>query len=418
MIVLTLTALLLGLSGFLPRSGDAIDPTVAATLRLRQEAAVAAARPPAPESFDFDPNVVTADELRRLGLDDRQVRSWLKYRGDRNNAFRSPADVGELFLLSQEEKDRLIPLAFVKKTVRASSGRQRAGFPFNPNTVGLDSLTLLGLSPKQAAAFVRFRDNARYPPAFRRPEDLRRFGAMNEDQAAHLVANAVIPTNKRPPPPRQRFRFDPNVVSVDSLQLLGFPAWQARMIDRYRAGRPVTFRQPEDLRRIDRLDSALVEELLELIDISPTAATAPRTYASAKPQPAPASLDINRADTSQWRSLPGIGSYRAKRIVRFREVLGGFVSPEQVGDTRGLPDSVFQQILPYLRASPVFGKLAINHADRATLAAHPYVSRNLANALVSYRENHGPFRSRADLKAIRILDEKTTNRLLPYLSFE
>jgi DNA uptake protein ComE-like DNA-binding protein len=55
-------------------------------------------------------------------------------------------------------------------------------------------------------------------------------------------------------------------------------------------------------------------------------------------------IDINEADSAQWESLYGIGPYLAKRIITFRESLCGFVSVEQVKETYGLRDSVFQSI--------------------------------------------------------------------------
>lgn len=392
-------------------------------------------RPP-PETFAFDPNTVSATELQRLGLSSRQAAGWLKFRGNRDNAFRSAEDIGKLFVLSEDDKARLIPLA----SVTASAGkdfkarRQVQSFAFDPNTVTARDLERLGLSPKQASAFVNYRSKSKYGRAFRKAEDIRRLSTMSDTQKDHLVSLAVIPPEEdKPKVPAQRFRFDPNKISADSFQLLGFAAWQAKSLVRYRGDREITFRRPTDLRRVGALDSALVEEVLGLIDIALPTSTAPArmrpralseaapetyAYTPKPPPPPPASFDINSSDTIAWKSLPGIGAYRAKRIVRFRDALGGFSSVNQVAETRGLPDSTFQAIVQYLAPGKIYRPIAINRAKYEELKKHPYISRNLANSIVKNREKFGRFNGPEDLSRLRLINDRNKALIVPYLSFE
>jgi DNA uptake protein ComE-like DNA-binding protein len=415
-------------------SGEPSPLVLSAAASLHAERAVMEAksfRPP-PVSFAFDPNTVSAAELVSLGLSEKQAAGWLKFRGRRTNAFRRPEEIGKLYVLSEEDKARLIPLAYVRGEGKRSRP-QVQGFVFDPNTVSADDLERLGLSRKQAAAFVKYRSYAKYGRAFRKPEDLRRLGTLSDQQKDHLIKYAKIPQEEKvPAPPPQQFRFDPNTISVDSFALLGFPNWQAKSLLRYRGDRPVTFRRATDLRRVKSLDSALVEAVIPLIDIVPvpytapafapdgTAESGPATYAyqPKTPPPPPESFDINASDTSAWRGLSGIGSYRAKRIVRYREALGGFYSVDQVSTTRGLPDSTFQAIRSFLKASPIFRPLTINSASYEALKNHPYISRNLANSIVQNREKAGRFNGPADLRRLRLIKEDELPRLLPYFSFE
>jgi DNA uptake protein ComE-like DNA-binding protein len=383
-------------------------------------------RPP-PETFTFDPNTVTADELQRLGLSGKQAAGWLKFRGTRSNAFRKAEDIGKLYVLTEDDKARLIPLARVaaSSTRGYKARRQVQSFVFDPNTVAAQDLERLGLSPKQASAFVNYRNASKYGPAFKKPEDIRRLSTMSDAQKDHLVSLAVIPPEEeKPKVAAQRFRFDPNKISVDSFQLLGFPSWQAKSLARYRGDREITFRRPTDLRRVGALDAALVEEVIGLIDIalptSPAPAAAPTTYAYTPkpPPPPPASFDINRSDTIAWRTLPGIGAYRAKRIVRYRDLLGGFASVAQVAETRGLPDSTFQAIVEYLAPGKIYRPIVINRAKYEEMKKHPYISRNLANSIVKNREKFGRFNGPEDLRRLRLINEKNLPQLLPYFSFE
>ena len=59
--------------------------------------------------------------------------------------------------------------------------------------------------------------------------------------------------------------------------------------------------------------------------------------------------------------------------------------------------------------------LDVNTASFEVLQAHPYVGKRLARVLVAYRQQHGPFQQPADLRKIRILDEDSFNKMLPYL---
>ncbi len=416
-----LLLLLSGLAGWLNTSGPgAPDASIwEAAEQLRAEQVLADARDfrPPPEAFRFDPNTVTAEELLRLGLSEKQAASWLKFRGSRSDAFRRPEDVAKLFVLSEDDKARLLPLLeFAGR--EGYGGRNWPGeenFAFDPNTVSAEDLQRLGLSEKQAAAWVRYR--SRSPTTFRRPEDIRRLSTLSDADKERLIGLAVIAPPNSSVVPAQRFRFDPNTISADSLELLGFPRWQAESLLRYRAGRPVTFRRATDLRRVKSLDSTLVESLLPLVEL-PAGAAPAVSYVPKGPPPPPGSFDINRADTTAWRSLPGVGRYRALSIVRFREALGGFYSVEQVADTRGLPDSTFQAIAPYLKASPVPRPLAINRATYEELVRHPYINRNLANSIVNNREKAGRFNGPEDLRRLRLIKEEELPRLLPYFSFE
>lgn len=142
----------------------------------------------------------------------------------------------------------------------------------------------------------------------------------------------------------------------------------------------------------------------------------------AKAQPdkgyTPKSIDINKADTTVFISLPGIGSRLASRIVNYREKLGGFISVEQVGETFGLPDSTFEKIKPWLTvSSTAVQKININRATPEQLKT-PYINFNLANIIYQYRLQHGLYKSLADLKKIMLIDEVLFNKITPYLTVE
>jgi DNA uptake protein ComE-like DNA-binding protein len=249
--------------------------------------------------------------------------------------------------------------------------------------------------------------------------------------------------------PAALFPFDPNQLPADGWQRLGIPEKVIRTILNY-LGKGGRFRKPEDLGRIYGMREKDVERLLPYVRIPERPKPVlPKTEGSHErssfTNTPPASrkdlpnggqgsgaditvptirrkkysyIDINTADTSAWMSFPGIGSRLAFRIVQYREKLGGFHSADQVGETYALPDSTFQKIRPWLNCpNPVLRKIRINDAGVEELRQHPYLRWNLANAIVQYRLQHGPFHSEADLQNIILLNPLLISKIAPYLEY-
>ena len=107
------------------------------------------------------------------------------------------------------------------------------------------------------------------------------------------------------------------------------------------------------------------------------------------------------------------------RIINFRDKLGGFYKAEQVAETFGLADSVFQKIKSRLTLSnSAVKQFNINTASVDELKAHPYIKYNLANAIVQYRTQHGNFASVADIKQIMMVTEEMYSKAAPYLKVQ
>ncbi|WP_126244210.1 ComEA family DNA-binding protein [Chitinophaga rhizosphaerae] len=132
-----------------------------------------------------------------------------------------------------------------------------------------------------------------------------------------------------------------------------------------------------------------------------------------KPPPV---IGINAADSAEWERLPYIGAGYAGRIVRFRNRLGGFHSVIQVGETYGLPDSVFKKIQPYLRlGDESLRKIDVNETDEKSLADHPYINTKLARAIIRYRSANGRFRQVSDLMALPLVNDSIYRKIEKYL---
>ncbi len=227
-----------------------------------------------------------------------------------------------------------------------------------------------------------------------------------------------------PDKPAKRFPFDPNTLDEPGWLALGLPARNVRTILHYRAkgGR---FRRPEDLQKIYGLSPALAEQLIPYVRI----ATVADQTGEARPEPDnrlpyPAKpavvVDVNTATVEEWKALRGIGDVLASRIVRFRDKMGGFRSIDQVAKTYGLSDSVFRSIRPQLvmQATPVVHRININTAAAWDMYRNGLVDKQVAKAIVVYREQHGPYRSVAGIRNIPFITDSLYKTLEPLFTAE
>ncbi|MGJ7032419.1 helix-hairpin-helix domain-containing protein [Niabella hirudinis] len=224
-----------------------------------------------------------------------------------------------------------------------------------------------------------------------------------------------------PPSKATLFNFDPNTLDEKGWLRLGLRAKTIRTIMNYRSkgGR---FRKREDLQKIYGLRPDEFETIRPYIVIAgPQRPEATAAIPARKPgytRKAPAPVDINTADTIAYKSLYGIGSKLAARIVNYREKLGGFYSISQVGETYGVPDSTFREIRPFLRLdNRGVRKLDINTASYETLNAHPYISSKLAYLIVRQRRA-APINSTEALQALVAQTNDVFEKLEPYVRIE
>ena len=188
----------------------------------------------------------------------------------------------------------------------------------------------------------------------------------------------------------ETFRFNPNTVSAGDLVRLGFSEKQAQSILNYRAhgGR---FRRPSDFAKSYVVADSVFNRLEPYIDI-------PR-------------IDINRADSTDFETLPGIGPYFASKMVSYRLALGGYSYPEQLMDIYHFDREKFDGLKDLISCSRP-APYPIWTLPEADLARHPYLSRAEAHSIVLYR-THQPV-TEWNLEGIRragILSEDHLRRL-------
>ena len=220
--------------------------------------------------------------------------------------------------------------------------------------------------------------------------------------------------------PLTPFSFDPNTASENDFAKMGLSERRIKTIVNYR-NKGGKFFQKDDLKKIYGLTQKEYEQLEPFISIKKEESELKKPSVE-KPKPTKkvkkvVRVDVNQATVDDWQKLKGIGPYYAKKIVNFRDKLGGFYSIEQIGTTYGLKDSTFQIVKPFLDLSPVIRKIEINNVDIDELKKHPYIKWQQAKVIVKYRENHGAFSTIYDIGKVGVFSEDDLSRLKPYLKF-
>lgn len=222
------------------------------------------------------------------------------------------------------------------------------------------------------------------------------------------------------------FTFDPNGLAVVDWKRLGLSDRQIRVIKNYEAkgGR---FHVKEDLKKIYSIGAQDYARLAPYIHIPAVKSkqnntpreqeSAPQVVTVREKDPASLSLELNTADSLSLQQLPGIGPVYASRIIRFRNLLGGFHSTSQLMDVYGFDTVRFNGLKAYVYVdSSAVQKIALNTADYDQLRAHPFISAKLANLMVQYRRQHGPYRALGDLLHIAVMDDEIFRKIAPYLT--
>lgn len=220
---------------------------------------------------------------------------------------------------------------------------------------------------------------------------------------------------------KQRFEFDPNTISADSMLLLGFSKFGVKNLVNFR-NKGGKIKDIQKLKTIYGIDTMLVNSLADLITYQSVQQKPFAEYDKSKPfLPFPEKIqeivELNQADSVQLEAIKGVGPYTVKKILQYRRKLGGYLYKEQLTELNIIKDSLYQQISPYLIADPsLIQKININTADFKTFIAHPYFVPETINAILKYRKQNGDFSDVRHISRIRSLKEETGAKILPYLS--
>jgi len=214
------------------------------------------------------------------------------------------------------------------------------------------------------------------------------------------------------------FSFDPNTAPYDSLTELGLSGKQAATLINYR-NKGGKFRKPADIKKIYGIDDKTAEGLIPYITIERDSIKAEKI----KPDSIyfkknMVMIDLNLTDSAALEGLPGVGPVLSSRIIKYRKLLGGFVSGEQLKEVYGLTEATYKIVegRVYADSSAVRG-IEVNNAAFTELTRHPYLERYDILSILKYKEINGNILNINELVENKILTAAKAKRISPYLKF-
>lgn len=212
------------------------------------------------------------------------------------------------------------------------------------------------------------------------------------------------------------FPVDPNLATKEDWLMMGLTSKQARTILNYlsKGGR---FRKKKDLAKIYCI-SENEYEILKPYLILPSEEnkkTAPIPAQTEKATYLP--IELNSADSTELVEKLRVKSWLAKRIIKYRELLGGFYQPSQLFEVYGFDSNEVRKRLSQITVDTnSLRKLDINAASFKQLVRHPYISYELTKYIVNTLRQKGRFSSTEMLMESDLITDRQFAKMRPYLT--
>ncbi|TCK85740.1 helix-hairpin-helix domain-containing protein [Albibacterium bauzanense] len=283
---------------------------------------------------------------------------------------------------------------------------------------GLSFLTVLVIFLWFLPDLYRILKPIKHDPAFAlREQEIRRFlakqsGSIDEDSVTESIQ-----------PELEYFTFNPNKLTAEEAKRLGLSDYQIRMIHNYvaKGGRFYTKSDFAKIYAISEQDFQRLSPYINLEAAISVKESVPKPIISESLFTKPnlqLLIELNSTDSLELQELRGIGPVFASRIIRFRDLIGGFYASSQLLEVYGMDEERYSNLQANIYTdSTKVKKININAVSYQELSRHPYISPKQANVIVQYRNQHGNYLEHTDLLNIEILNEEFLRKIAPYLSF-
>ncbi|NPA46898.1 MAG: helix-hairpin-helix domain-containing protein [Chlorobi bacterium] len=222
------------------------------------------------------------------------------------------------------------------------------------------------------------------------------------------------------------YPFNPNYLSDYKAYILGIDTAALNRIRRFRQSGKF-FESKEHFRRVAALPDSTyrrIEAYVRIPVFRKRKSFVRKAYFENNTKEKPVFFpkqDINTATAEDLKKVYGIGEVLSRRIVKYRNRLGGFSIKEQLKDIYALSDEAYENLWQRFEIkSPVAvpNKIPLNQADLDRLTRNPYIDFDLAEKIVEYRSLHGDFHSLEELKKIPGFPADKYRRIVLYLRLE
>ncbi len=290
----------------------------------------------------FDPNTASYEELRQLGMTRYEAVALVKFRAA-GKRFRIAEDVALCYGISDSAYAVLKPYIRIGEAYRLHPHTENrfarhdtaalprlAPSPFRIDTVGVAYLRAIGaFTKRQAEAFIRWRDRS----GFRDMEEVRACYVV-DDPVASALEPYILFAEREPSPweePVELNRAD----SAALRRVVGIGEKTVMRILSYRK-RLGGFHRVEQLAEVEGVTESNYEKILQQICCDSNEIQ---------------KIDINFVAPSRLRDHPYMAPRTLRRLLKHRQLKGGWNSTEELVKTNILTEEEAARLRPYL----VFG---------------------------------------------------------------
>lgn len=215
--------------------------------------------------------------------------------------------------------------------------------------------------------------------------------------------------------PHTPFLFDPNSSDKQELQNLGFTEKQISTIIKYRE-KGGKFKNKQDLLKIYGISRNQYNFLEPYIQIKTTENIVSYSKKEFEKTKKITFIEINSATEADLIELNGVGESYAKRICKYREILGGFHSKEQLLEVYGMDSTRYNQLKDqfFIDTSLVI-KHDINLIEYNDLIKRQYLNKFQVQAILKYRELNGRINNLNELIENKLIPQSVYYKVSPYL---
>lgn len=314
--------------------------------------------------------------------------------------------------------------------------------PFDPNEYEYEELRAAGLSSEVAAGIVRWR---KYGKVYRMKEDVALVSGVTDSIYAALkpyitIADSLAPRSRYvdgdkqwgggggnrasevkskefSKPNAELVQFGIDTVSVEYLASVGFSRKQAEVVVKYRDAIGGIDNEQE-FRACYFVSEEMADRLLPYVVFSGVKTEKSEPLLEVENAVTERLVEINSADKEALIAVDGIGEKSASEIIKYRELLGGYHSVEQLAELKCVTEENFAKFLSQICCdSCKIKKIDINFAGPKELERHPYVSARTLRRIIKQRQLKGGWSRIEEMTEQNILSGEEAKRLAPYLRF-
>jgi len=291
--------------------------------------------------------------------------------------------------------------------------------PFDPNGLPVSKWKELGLNDWQIKVIKNFEKKG---GKFRKKEDLSKIYSISAVEYRILEPYIVIKgekeTGKTKSEPLKKlnpFPFDPNQLSKEKWLEMGLRENLVNTIInyRYKGGR---FYKNEDMKKIFGMkdeEYAILEPYIKIETDSVMFVIEPEVKKEYL------LIELNSADTLDLQQLKGIGPSFSRRIIKYRQMLGGYYKKEQLLEVYGMDSIRYLGIAEYLTVNPdSVKKININTSSVKEMIRHPYIEFYMAKSILTYKNEIGEYTELRQIQNAKLIYKELYQKIASYLSVE